>query len=545
MNDVHDTFAHNASVLRSRFGPHRLAESRRRSSTCAVAVVLLAFLAACGQSPSVTLTLAPASTEVVRGAEVEVEVTVSRLGGASGDVVLSVTGLPTHVTASFSPDTLSGGTLTSTLTVTAAASATAGSYDLVVNGAGADLSTSADLTLEVVSLTVTGHVVTLLDGPVIGASVRGQSDTDITDETGAFTLTGLSVPYDLSVWNSADEWVHVFEGLTSGDVLLAPIGPDLEAPTNVAPLSGDLTGDSIPVPVNQRVMVCVSSDDGFVFGCDTVIATEDSYSIDVGWYGSASRDVTLYALQFERDATGYPVAYPGYASMALTLTDGVATVADLDLGDSLATTVIDVEVDTPVALNGTLGTARLAPDLTLPVMLANTPATSHAVTMPVIDGGGYAFYAHNGFNQFGWQEVTSGTEAAVTMANVPLLISPDDATIAVNHDTEFNATNPAGGPVTFQWWNLSGLTISVTTAATSHAIPALAPYGLVLPDGGDMNWAVHAHSGTSVDEATDGFRDFNTFIALGFGSGAPGLTGDGTYAISETRGFVTEFVTVR
>jgi len=263
MNDVRDTNARNASVPRPRFRPPRPGAGRRRSASaaCLLAAGLLALLAACGQSPGITLTLAPTGAEVVRGADTQVEVALIRRGGVTDDVALSVTGLPANVTATFSPDNLSGAALTSTLTITAAASAVAGTYDLVVHGSGAGLSTSAGLTLEVLDLTVTGRVVTFVDGPVIGASVRAQGDSAVTDDTGAFTLTGLSVPYDLSVWNTAEEWVHVYEQLTSADVLLAPVGTDLAASPMTATVSGNLTGDAIPVPTSQRVMVCASSDD--------------------------------------------------------------------------------------------------------------------------------------------------------------------------------------------------------------------------------------------------------------------------------------------
>src|SRR5690606_10807417 len=105
--------------------------------------------------------------------------------------------------------------------------AVAGNYNLTVLGTGTGLTDSADLTLELTSLSVSGRVVSLLDIPVAGASVRSQGDSDITDADGTFTLSGLSTPYDLAIWNQADAWVQIFEGLTTPDPLLAPvvIGP--------------------------------------------------------------------------------------------------------------------------------------------------------------------------------------------------------------------------------------------------------------------------------------------------------------------------------
>ncbi|HET8984248.1 MAG TPA: hypothetical protein VFN03_00690, partial [Trueperaceae bacterium] len=125
-------------------------------------------LAACGSAPSILVTLSSPSAEVIRGAEIQVVVTLTRNGGASADVALSVTGLPANVDASFSPATLSGGTLNSTLTLSAAAAATAGNYELVITGTGTGLADTAALTLDVVSLSVTGRVVTVYDLPAVG-----------------------------------------------------------------------------------------------------------------------------------------------------------------------------------------------------------------------------------------------------------------------------------------------------------------------------------------------------------------------------------------
>lgn len=170
---------------------------------------------------------------------------MTRLGGANADVALTVTGLPANVDASFSPATLSGGTLTSTLTLSAAGAAAEDAYDLSVTGTGTGLTATAPLTLNVVSLTVTGHVVSISDFPVTGAAVGSQGDTAITDASGAFTLRGLSVPYDLSVWNTTEGWLLVYEQLTADELRLAPVAAAmLPATTRSATISGTLLARS-------------------------------------------------------------------------------------------------------------------------------------------------------------------------------------------------------------------------------------------------------------------------------------------------------------
>src|SRR5690606_39170936 len=157
------------------------------------------------------------SAELLRGSSAELAVTLARTGGAIGDVQLAVTGLPANVEASFSTPTLSGGTLASTLVLTAPAAASAGSYDVTVSGTGAGLNATANLTIDVVSLDVSGRVISIYDLPVPGVSVRSQGDSAVTDAQGNFSLSGLAVPYDLAIWNVAAEWVHVYKGFTANE----------------------------------------------------------------------------------------------------------------------------------------------------------------------------------------------------------------------------------------------------------------------------------------------------------------------------------------
>src|SRR5690606_32356424 len=112
-------------------------------------IVALLVLAACGQTPGIAVTLDSASAELLRGSSAELAVTLARTGGAIGDVQLAVTGLPANVEASFSTPTLSGGTLASTLVLTAPAAASEGSYDVTVSGTGAGLNATANLTIDV------------------------------------------------------------------------------------------------------------------------------------------------------------------------------------------------------------------------------------------------------------------------------------------------------------------------------------------------------------------------------------------------------------
>lgn len=83
-----------------------------------------------------SLTVNPATVSVAQGGVATSAVALTRTGGFTGDVVLSATGLPTGVTASFAPATLPNGTTTSTVTFTASGSATTGMTTITVHATG-------------------------------------------------------------------------------------------------------------------------------------------------------------------------------------------------------------------------------------------------------------------------------------------------------------------------------------------------------------------------------------------------------------------------
>lgn len=513
-----------------RFGPYRWLQ--------VAAVVLL--LAACGQSPSIVLTLDAASAALLRGSDVTVEVTLKRAGAASADVTLTISGLPANVTASFSPVTLSGGTLASTLTLSAAAAAVAGSYDVTVAGTGTGLVASADLTLDVTNLSVTGRVVSLLEIPIPGVSVRSQDDSAITGADGSFTLTGLSVPYDLAVWNQADSWVQIYEGLVAADVMVAPLADSMPSATSrSAVVSGSLAGGIIPVAANQVVMVCAEGTDGIAMGCDTVEPTESAYTIGIQWFGPATRAVTVHALQVQRDPSGYPTAYPGYATMDLTLTDTVPTVANLDLGDGVSTVEVDIDIDSPVAIVATLAAVQVGPNLTVPVAQLTSPAITHQIAMPVIDDASYTFVSAADLSLFGWQAGVTTTTATVPVPDLIHLTSPADMATGVTTSTGFSVATTTSGPKTFYWSQSSGgVSVGVTTMSTTTTIPDLTPFGLALPANTAFGWQVLGHSGDSTETATTALFDYYNLLLM-LSQSSPGFTGEGTFTLSSQLEFTT------
>jgi hypothetical protein len=101
----------------------------------------------CGtQTPSFSLTANPNSLTIAQGSSGTSTITVVPAGGFTGSVTLSASGLPSGVTAGFSPNPT---TTTSTLTLTASATAATGTSTVTINGVSGSLNASTTLSLTV------------------------------------------------------------------------------------------------------------------------------------------------------------------------------------------------------------------------------------------------------------------------------------------------------------------------------------------------------------------------------------------------------------
>jgi hypothetical protein len=122
-------------------GPYALTITRTSSGlgpTARAALPISAF----------TISASPASVTVTQGSSTTSTVTVAAVNGFSGTVGFSVTGLPSGLTASFVPTSVTGPG-SSTLKLTAASSTTSGSYPLTVVGASGALMRSTPISVTV------------------------------------------------------------------------------------------------------------------------------------------------------------------------------------------------------------------------------------------------------------------------------------------------------------------------------------------------------------------------------------------------------------
>ena len=147
-------------------------------------------------SPTFTLSSSATSATVTTGSTGQVVLTTAGQNGFNSAVALTVSGLPTGVTAAFSSTSIaSPGSGTSTLKFTAAANAAPGTYTLTVTGTGGGLTEKTTVSLTVVSPTFTFSASAATATAVIGSSAQVTVATATQNGfSSAVTLTAGGLP---------------------------------------------------------------------------------------------------------------------------------------------------------------------------------------------------------------------------------------------------------------------------------------------------------------------------------------------------------------
>jgi hypothetical protein len=128
--------------------------------------------------------VSPTSQTVIAGRTVSYTTTLFSSGGFTGNVTLSISGLPSEATGIFSPTSIDGGSGTSTLNISTNPSTPAGSYILTVTGTDGTMTRSVSTTLNVNPFAPAGCLIT---GPT-------WVNNSIATQTGTFTATFDATP---------------------------------------------------------------------------------------------------------------------------------------------------------------------------------------------------------------------------------------------------------------------------------------------------------------------------------------------------------------
>ena len=155
-------------------------------------------------TPDFTLSVSPAAASVTQGASSTSTITVTPSGGFTGSVSLAASGLPTGVTATFSPTSTTG---TSTLTLTASSTATTGVKTVTITGTSAALSHTSSIALTVNAVVVGGGAQTAVYNTTLKApscATAGSScDSGASLLLGRANLSGGVEPHQPNTINSS------------------------------------------------------------------------------------------------------------------------------------------------------------------------------------------------------------------------------------------------------------------------------------------------------------------------------------------------------
>jgi len=210
-------------------------------------------------TPSFTLSASPSSVTITQGgAGGTSTITVTDLGGFSGSVSLAASGLPTGVTAVFSPNPTS---TTSTLTLTASATATTGTATVTITGTSGSLNATTTLALTVNAAASPNFTISASPSSLtVKQGSNGTSTITITSQnsfSSATTLTATGLPSGVTATFSTNPVTPPANGTATSTLTLTASGT---AATGTATVT--VTGTSGSLNHSTNIALTVTSSSG-------------------------------------------------------------------------------------------------------------------------------------------------------------------------------------------------------------------------------------------------------------------------------------------
>lgn len=345
--------------------------------------------------------LAATNATVTQGGTGTSTVTVTPLDGFTGSVTLAASGLPTGVTASFSPASTTG---TSTLTFTASSAATTGTINVTVTGTSSTLTHAALLSLTVSAPVVPGFTLSATPASVSITQGATASSTITVTPSGGFnnsvTLSASGLPAGVTASftpaSTTGNSTVTFSAsstatLTAATVMITGSSGTLTAATSItltvnAPPTPDfsLGASSTHIPLNQGATatdaITVTPSGGFIGSVALAISGLPA-GVTAAFSPASTTTTSTLTLTASSSAT------TGTANVTVTGTSGTLTHA----------VTISLAVNPAVSGNGgvTLATVINSNGPFFDdegIKLSNTtPITALSITINVQNTGGLSF----------------------------------------------------------------------------------------------------------------------------------------------------------
>jgi hypothetical protein len=442
-------------------------------------------------TPGFSLSASPDSLIVAPGASATSTVTVTPSGGFTGSVMLSASGLPSGVTASFSPNPATG---TSVLTLTVGASAVPGSYSPAITGTSATLTANAGvpLTIRPVSTKTTTTLssdinpsileqLVTLTAAVSSSSATGTVNLVMSSGEVLVTLNLVGGLAKLGIPNlpvGANSIIAVY----SGDTYYSPSSSKPYTQTvNRVPSSVTLVSSANPSAAGQQVTFTASVDPSYASGRVQILDGKTSLGTATITSGSAVLTISTLTVGthsitavYSGDAYCQPATSAAFSQTVNKPSSSVTLSSSANPSAPGQSVTFTAKV-TPAAATGTvqffdgktsLGTATLA-------------SGSAALTISTLTSGTHSIAAvYSGAANY-----AGSTSAALSQAVLPAAPTKLTATAASSSQIDLTWTASPTSGVTYNVYSStnSGFTPSAANriasglTATSYSNTGLSP----------------------------------------------------------------------
>jgi subtilase family serine protease len=218
-------------------------------------------------TPDFVIAASPNAFSIDQGSAGTSTIQTTVLGNFNNAVALSASGLPTGVTATFSPATIAApGSGSSTMTITVGASSPAGTSTVSVTGTGGGTTHTAAVTLVIVqTYTVTSSVANGTGGTVTPASATAAAGGSVTLTVAPSTGYGLASLTDngANVTTAVSNGSYTITNIMANHTVVATFAIDTFTITAMESGSGSITDSSGSVSYGGSVTFTITPGSGY------------------------------------------------------------------------------------------------------------------------------------------------------------------------------------------------------------------------------------------------------------------------------------------